>query len=90
MVSKPNGEVALARWTCVEPQGRFEILSITAKTIEGMGEAEQETWRSLPHASFDVAIMNPPFTRPTGHEGKKIGVPNRCLLPSVQVMRNNG
>ena len=60
----------------LEPQGRFEILSITAKTMEGMGEAEQDTWRSLPHASFDVAIMNPPFTRPTGHEGKKIGVPN--------------
>ena len=73
---QPNGEVALGSLDLLEPQGRFEILSITAKTIEGMGEAEQDTWRSLPHASFDVAIMNPPFTRPTGHEGKKIGVPN--------------
>ena len=73
---QPDGEVALGSLDLLEPQGRFEILSITAKTIEGMGETEQETWRSLPHASFDVAIMNPPFTRPTGHEGKKIGVPN--------------
>ena len=73
---QPNGEVALGSLDLLEPQGRFEILSITAKTIEGMGETEQETWRSLPHASFDVAIMNPPFTRPTGHEGEKIGVPN--------------
>ena len=73
---QPNGEVALGSLDLLEPQGRFEILSITAKTMEGMGETEQETWRSLPHASFDVAIMNPPFTRPTGHEGKKIGVPN--------------
>ena len=71
-----NGEVALGSLDLLEPQGRFEILSITATTIEGMGEAEQNTWRSLPHASFDVAIMNPPFTRATGHEGKKIGVPN--------------
>ena len=71
-----NGEVALGSLDLLEPQGRFEILSITATTIEGMGEAEQDTWRSLPHASFDVAIMNPPFTRATGHEGKKIGVPN--------------
>ena len=55
---------------------RFEILSITATSIEGMGEAEQDTWRSLPHASFDVAIMNPPFTRAGGQEGEKIGVPN--------------
>ncbi len=73
---QPNDEVALGSLDLLEPQGRFEILSITAKTIEGMGEAEQDTWRSLPHASFDVAIMNPPFTRPTGHEGEKIGVPN--------------
>ena len=71
-----DGEVALGSLDLLDPQGRFEILSITAKTMEGMGEAEQDTWRSLPHASFDVAIMNPPFTRATGHEGKKIGVPN--------------
>ena len=25
--------------------------------------------------SFDVIVMNPPFTRSTGHEGKKINVP---------------
>ena len=30
---------------------------------------------SLPPASLDLAIMNPPFTRPTGHEASKIGVP---------------
>ena len=73
---QPNGEVALGSLDLLDSQGRFEILSITATSMEGMGEAEQNTWRSLPHASFDVAIMNPPFTRPTGHEGEKIGIPN--------------
>ncbi len=73
---QPDGEVALGSLDLLDPQGRFEILSITATSIEGMGEVEQNTWRSLPHASFDVAIMNPPFTRPTGHEGEKIGIPN--------------
>ena len=73
---QPDDKVTLGSLDLLDPQGEFEILSITATTIEGMGEAEQETWRSLPHASFDVAIMNPPFTRPTGHEGEKIGVPN--------------
>ena len=29
----------------------------------------------LPHESFDLVIMNPPFTRPTGHEAAKIGTP---------------
>ena len=73
---QPDGEVALGSLDLLDPQGRFKTLSITATSIEGMGEAEQDTWRSLPHASFDVAIMNPPFTRPTGQEGETIGVPN--------------
>ena len=29
----------------------------------------------LPHESVDLMIMNPPFTRPTGHEANKIGIP---------------
>ena len=41
-----------------------------------MGESEKEAWSTLPHASFDLVIMNHPFTRDTGHEGEKIGVPN--------------
>ena len=28
------------------------------------------------HGSFDLVIMNPPYTRPTGHESGKVGVPN--------------
>ena len=31
---------------------------------------------SLPHKSFEVVIMNPPFTRATTHEGDLVGVPN--------------
>lgn len=73
---QPDGSIALGSLDLLEPQGRFEILSITAKAAEGMGESEKRIWQSLPHASFDVVIMNPPFTRATGHEGKKIGVPN--------------
>lgn len=29
----------------------------------------------FPRRAVDLVIMNPPFTRPTGHEGKKKGVP---------------
>jgi hypothetical protein len=54
----------------------FELLSITAKAPTGMGETERELWKTLPHESFDLIIMNPPFTRATGHEGSKIGIPN--------------
>jgi hypothetical protein len=44
--------------------------------MEGMGEQEKEAWSALPHESFDLVVMNPPFTRDTGQEGTKIGVPN--------------
>ncbi len=73
---QPDGTIELGSLKLLDPQGKFEILSITAKGVGSMGESEKEIWRSLPHASFDVVIMNPPFTRATGHEGKKIGVPN--------------
>jgi surface antigen len=73
---QPDGAIALGSLDLLDPQGKFKILSITAKAAEGAGETEKETWRSLPHASFDVVIMNPPFTRATGQEGKKVGVPN--------------
>ena len=73
---QPDGAIAIGSLDLLDPQGKLEVLSITAKAAEGMGEAERETWRSLPHASFDAVIMNPPFTRATGHEGKKIGIHN--------------
>jgi len=73
---QPDGSVALGSLDLLDPQARFENLAITAKAAEGMGEAEKDTWQSLPHASFDLVIMNPPFTRATGHEASKIGVPN--------------
>jgi hypothetical protein len=73
---QPEGDILLGSLDLIDPQGRFEPLAITAKAAEAMGESERETWRALPHSSFDLVIMNPPFTRATGHEGEKIGVPN--------------
>ena len=29
----------------------------------------------IPHDGFDLVIMNPPFTRPTGQEARKVGIP---------------
>jgi len=73
---RDGGGVALGSLDLLDPQRAFGIVAITAKAVEGMGESERETWSTLPHASFDLVIMNPPFTRDTGHEGEKIGVPN--------------
>ena len=38
--------------------------------VEGGGSSPD-----LPHGSCDLVIMNPPFTRPTGQEAEKIGIP---------------
>jgi hypothetical protein len=71
-----DGGIALGSLDLLDPQRKFDIVAVTAKAAEGMGEGEKEVWSSLPHAAFDAVIMNPPFTRATGHEGQKIGVPN--------------
>ncbi|MBK8268586.1 MAG: hypothetical protein IPK83_09915, partial [Planctomycetes bacterium] len=74
---QPDGDIALGSLDLLDPQGHLEVLAITARAAEGMGEAERHTWFELPHASFDVVLMNPPFTRATGHhEINDVGVPN--------------
>jgi len=73
---QPDQRIALGSLDLLDPQGNFEVHSITAKVVEGMGEAEKETWETIPHTNFDVVIMNPPFTRATRHEGESLNVPN--------------
>jgi len=73
---QPDGGFALGSLDLLDPQGTFEILAITAKAAESMGEKEQQTWSALPHASFDLVVMNPPFTRATVHEADRLNVPN--------------
>ena len=73
---QPGGGVALGSLDLLDPQKPMEFLNITAKAAWSMGENEQQTWSALTNSSFDVVIMNPPFTRDTGHEGKKVGVPH--------------
>lgn len=74
--AREDGSVGLGSLDLLDPQRAFDIIAITAKVIEGMGESEKETWSALPHASFDMVVMNPPFTRDTNHEAAKWNVPN--------------
>ena len=73
---QPSGVIALGSLDLLDPQALLGVLSITAKAATGIGEKEKDTWRTLPRSSFDMVMMNPPFTRDVGHEAKKIGVPN--------------
>jgi hypothetical protein len=73
---QPDGGIALGSLDLLDAQRKLEILTITARAVDGMGESERETWSALPHASFDLVVMNPPFTRATVHQGARLNVPN--------------
>lgn len=68
--------IALGSLDLLAPQKTLEVHSPTPDSEEGIGKSDKEVWESLPHTSFDLVIMNPPFTRATGHEGKKVGIAN--------------
>jgi hypothetical protein len=71
-----DGDLALGSLDLLNPQAKLTEMAITAKAAEGMGEKERETWAAMPHSSFDLVVMNPPFTRATVHEADRLNVPN--------------
>ena len=73
---QPNGKIALGSIDLMEDMALLEGSQITAKALESKGSADRDTWRYVPHSSFDMVIMNPPFTRSTNHEGRHQDVPN--------------
>lgn len=68
--------IALGSIDLLRDMALLQGSEITAKAIEGASEAELDAWQYAPHVSFDLVIMNPPFTRATNHEGEHENVPN--------------
>jgi hypothetical protein len=66
-----DGGIALGSLDLLDPQKKLDIVAITAKAAGATGETDADTWSEIPDAFFDVLVMNPPFTRSTGHEGQK-------------------
>ncbi len=71
-----DGEIALGSIDLLRDMALLKGSQITAKALEGTKTTEKDTWRFVPHSSFDMVIMNPPFTRATNHEGEHAQVPN--------------
>lgn len=71
-----DGAVALGSINLLDTQKSFDILAHAGTKLGGKGATAGQAWTDLPDTSFDFIVMNPPFTRPTGHEGNKVGVPN--------------
>ena len=86
---RQDGGVALGSLDLLDPQRPFDIVAITGTALGGKGAKEKELWSALPHQSFDLVLMNPPFTRDTGNEGEKVGFMLRCLLLSILTKNNN-
>jgi hypothetical protein len=71
-----NDAISLGSVDLLKTQGTFPVLATHAVAISGDGAKVQDTWKTIPDAQFDLVVMNPPFVRPTNHEGKRAGVPN--------------
>ena len=74
--ARPGGGFALGSLDLLDLQRPLDIVAVTAKSIGATGQSEQHVWEAVNHWSIDLVIMNPPFTRDTGHEGVKSTVPN--------------
>ena len=69
-----GNDVYIGALELIEQEDTLPEFRIQQEHLHG-GEGNIEKPVDLPHESFDLVIMNPPFTRPTGHESDKIGTP---------------
>lgn len=69
-----NEKVALGSLDLLANEQTFD--AVGAVGLGAKGATKKDVFVSVPHESFDLVVMNPPFTRPTGQEANKIGVPN--------------
>ncbi|NJS14523.1 MAG: hypothetical protein HC788_07840 [Sphingopyxis sp.] len=69
-----KGKVALGSLDLLANDKTFD--AIAAVGLGAKGATKKDVFVSVAHESFDLVVMNPPFTRPTGQEANKVGVPN--------------
>lgn len=72
--TQSDGRTALGSLDLLANQSTFDALE--ASGLGSKGVTKKDIFVDVPHGSFDLVIMNPPFTRPTGQEANKVGVPN--------------
>ena len=66
--------IAIGALDLIAAQDVLPLYGTGQQRLRGVGEGNGGHV-ALPHGRFDLVIMNPPFTRSTGHEAEKIGVP---------------
>ena len=77
-----DGTVAIGSLELLQSSSVMTLFNTSDPALR-TGSAGEETAANIivdiPDESFDIVIMNPPFTRNTGQEGKHIGVANRAF-----------
>ncbi len=77
-----DGSVAIGSLELLQSSSVMTLINTTDPALR-TGSAGEETASQIvvdvPDESFDVVIMNPPFTRNTGQEGEHVGTANRAF-----------
>jgi hypothetical protein len=71
-----DNTISLGSIDLLQKQGTFPILTTRAIAVGATGAKAQDAWHTIPDQSFHFVVMNPPFVRPTNHEGDRRDVPN--------------
>ena len=83
IITLPYGEqpersgrpIALGALDLIEEETTLPLFGTGQQRVRGVANADNGRME-LPHAGFDLVIMNPPFTRPTNHEATDVPVPS--------------
>ncbi|WP_156013325.1 Eco57I restriction-modification methylase domain-containing protein, partial [Thioalkalivibrio sp. HK1] len=74
----PDGsgrDVAIGALDLIEDQSARDLFGTGQDRVRGSEKGAGAETLNIPHGSFDIVIMNPPFTRPTNHEGGHHNIP---------------
>ena len=76
--SQDDGSVAIGSLDLLASEAQPGLIGQAAATTAGGRRPEdvRDLVNRVAHGRFDLVIMNPPFTRPTGQEAERIGTGN--------------
>ncbi len=72
---KSSQVFALGALDLIEGETTRSLFELGQKRLKG-GQRGKSGNVDLPHHSFDLVILNPPFTRPTNHEAADVPIPS--------------
>ncbi len=70
--------IALGALDLVQEEEVFSLFRTGQERMRGKADSKTDSKTEhveLPHNAFDLVVMNPPFSRATGHEGNTKGIP---------------